>query len=241
MNVSALAMHLSCLFGSSLWLGGNQSILIGSGDSASDGYRPDLFQDVPDRSHHMLTSRHHVLGVASRSVCRFWSFQIFALSWGSQWRSTTRRSSSFHTFPLETECSSTTTPSATGYCRLGWMWPFPFRRSAVYYLEHQRSHWICFSKQKNREFKLKYFKSGSSMTTTTSYVSRRFTERMSISKLFRCWLRDLGFFVTFFPGNENAGGSAICIHKELLPEDAIVTHMITCQGRDHVVSRQSGR
>ena len=68
----------------------------------------------------------------------------------------------------------------------------------------------------------------SSLTTTTSYVSRRFTERMSISKLFRCWLRDLGFFVTFIPGNENAGGSAMCIHKELLREDAIVTHMIKC-------------
>ena len=64
---------------------------------------------------------------------------------------------------------------------------------------------------------------------------------MSISKLFRCWLRNLGFFVTFIPGRENAGRSAICIHKELLPEDAIVTHMITCQGRDHIVSIRSGR
>ena len=64
---------------------------------------------------------------------------------------------------------------------------------------------------------------------------------MSISKLFRCWLRDLGFFVTFILGNENVVGSAICIHKELLHEDAAVTHMITCQGRDHIVSIQSGR
>ena len=49
------------------------------------------------------------------------------------------------------------------------------------------------------------------------------------------------FFGTFIPGNENAGGSAFCIRKELLPEDAIVTHVITCQGRDHIVSVQSGR
>ena len=63
---------------------------------------------------------------------------------------------------------------------------------------------------------------------------------MSISKLFRCWLRDLGFF-GIFPGNENAGRPAICIHKELLPEDATVTQMITCQGRDHIVNMQSGR
>ena len=43
-------------------------------------------------------------------------------------------------------------------------------------------------------------------------------------------------FGTFIPANENAGGLATCIHKDLLPEDAIVTHMITCQGRDHIVN-----
>ena len=31
------------------------------------------------------------------------------------------------------------------------------------------------------------------------------------------------------------------MHKELLPKDAVVTHLITCQGRDHIVSIQSGR
>ena len=45
-------------------------------------------------------------------------------------------------------------------------------------------------------------------------------------------------FGTFIPGNENAGGSSICIHKDLLPEDAIVvTHVVTCQGRDHICER----
>ena len=54
--------------------------------------------------------------------------------------------------------------------------------------------------------------------------------------------RFLFFWVgNFFPGNENAGGSAICIHKDMLPEEAIVTHLITCQGRDHTVNIQSGR
>ena len=65
---------------------------------------------------------------------------------------------------------------------------------------------------------------------------------MSISRLFKCWLRDLGFLVPSLSGNENAGVIGyICIHKDLLPEDAIVTHMITCQGRDHIVSIRSGR
>ena len=49
------------------------------------------------------------------------------------------------------------------------------------------------------------------------------------------------FFGIFIPGNENAGGLAIWIHKELLSEDAVVTQMITCQGRDLVVSVQLGR
>ena len=62
--------------------------------------------------------------------------------------------------------------------------------------------------------------SRSSLTPTTSYVSRRCMVRTSISRLFRCWLRDLGFLV-LFPDKENAGGSAICIHRDLLPEGAI--------------------
>ena len=32
----------------------------------------------------------------------------------------------------------------------------PFRRHAMYYVEHQGSRWIFFSKLKNREFKLKH-------------------------------------------------------------------------------------
>ena len=64
--------------------------------------------------------------------------------------------------------------------------------------------------------------------------------RIGFSRPFRYWLRDSGFLVRFFLGNANAGGSAICIHKDLLPGDAVVTHVITCRGRDHVVNVQSG-
>ena len=55
------------------------------------------------------------------------------------------------------------------------------------------------------------------------------------------WAPRFQLFGTFIPGNENAGGSATCIHQDLLPEDAIVTHMSTCQGRDHIVNVESGR
>ena len=37
------------------------------------------------------------------------------------------------------------------------------------------------------------------------------------------------------------GGSAICIHKDLLSEYAIVTHVVTCQSRDHLVNIRSGQ
>ena len=41
---------------------------------------------------------------------------------------------------------------------------------------------------------------------------------------------------TFIPKNSNAGGSARCIHKDLLPDDAMATHVVTCQGCDHIRS-----
>ena len=46
-------------------------------------------------------------------------------------------------------------------------------------------------------------------------------------------------FGTFISDDENAGGSAICIHKDLLPDDATVTHIVSCPGRDHIVRIQS--
>ena len=76
--------------------------------------------------------------------------------------------------------------------------------------------------------------SQNSWTTTTSFVSRKCMERTSFFKLSRCWLRDFDSL-----DNENAGGSAICIHRDLLPEGAIVTHVVTCQGRDHLVNIRS--
>ena len=51
----------------------------------------------------------------------------------------------------------------------------------------------------------------------------------------------ISVFGTIFPENENVGRSAICIHGDILPEEAVVTHLITCHGRDHFVNIQSGR
>ena len=84
--------------------------------------------------------------------------------------------------------------------------------------------------------------SKNSWTTTTSFVSRKCMERTSFFKLSRCWLRDFDrLFGTFLLDNENAGGSAICIHRDLLPEEATVTLVVTCQGLGHLVNIRSGR
>ena len=54
------------------------------------------------------------------------------------------------------------------------------------------------------------------------------------------WAPRFTLFGAFIPGNANAGGSAICMHKDLLSDDAVVTHVITCQGRDHILNVRSG-
>ena len=48
------------------------------------------------------------------------------------------------------------------------------------------------------------------------------------------------FFVLSFL-SENAGGSTISIRRDILLEEAIVTHLVTGHGRDHLVNIQSGR
>ena len=51
----------------------------------------------------------------------------------------------------------------------------------------------------------------------------------------RFWL-----FGTFIGNNVNAGGLAFCIHEDLLLDEARVTHVVTSQGRDHIVSIRPG-
>ena len=57
---------------------------------------------------------------------------------------------------------------------------------------------------------------------------------------FQVWAPRFRLYGTFIPGNAKAGGSAICTRKDLLSDDANVTYVITCQGRDHIVNVRSG-
>ena len=112
------------------------------------------------------------------------------------------------------------------------MRPFPFRRLAMYYLGH-RVLLDLFSPDNGTEFKLNYLKKLFGPQQHHLSPGSAWKERVSSS--------NLGFLVLFLAENENAGGSAICIHRVLLPEEAIVTHVVTCQGRDHLVNIRSGR
>ena len=110
----------------------------------------------------------------------------------------------------------------------------------MYYLEHQRSRWICFfSKQKNRKFKLKYLKK--LFDTNNILCLQEVHGKGRVSPGYSGGGSAISFFGTFFPDNEKAGGSAICIHRDNLPEEAVVTLLNMCQGRDHIVNIQSGR
>ena len=93
-----------------------------------------------------------------------------------------------------------------------------------------------FSRQRNRESKLNYLRRLSDAIFCLQEVHGRDEFHQAIQVLAPRF-----FSGTFIPGNENAGGSAICIHRGLLPEEAVVTHLVICQGRDHLVNIQSGR
>ena len=91
-----------------------------------------------------------------------------------------------------------------------------------------------FSRQRNREFKLNCLKKLLDHNNSIHGKNEFLQAVQEVAPQFR-------LFGTFLPDNENAGGSAICIHRDLLPEEAIVAHVVTCQGRDHLVNVRSGR
>ena len=96
------------------------------------------------------------------------------------------------------------------------------------------------SSQRNKELKLECF--GKPIESNKIIICLQEVHgKDEFLQAIQVWALRFKLFGTFILGNENAGGSVICIHKDLLAEDAIVTHMITCQGRDHVVNVQSGR
>ena len=83
--------------------------------------------------------------------------------------------------------------------------------------------------------------SRSTWTPTISCVSRKFMEKTNSSRPFRFLRPGFSSLELSFKINQNTGGSASCIHKDVLPDETTVTHIVTCPGRDHIVSIQSER
>ena len=82
--------------------------------------------------------------------------------------------------------------------------------------EHQGPCWICFSWQRNREFKLKYLKrlvdNNNIVCLQEVHGKDEFLQAIQVlSPRFR-------LFCTFLPDNENAGESAICIQRTFCPK-----------------------
>ena len=96
-----------------------------------------------------------------------------------------------------------------------------------------------FSRQRNREFKLKCLKR--LLDNNNIICLQEVHGREEFFQAIQVLAPRFRLFGTFLPDNGNAGGSAICIQRDLLPGEAIVSHVIACQGRDHLVNIRSER
>ena len=110
----------------------------------------------------------------------------------------------------------------------------------MYYIEHHGPGRICFLQTKEQRIQTQI--SQKTLGQQQHYLSpgRAWKGRVFLQAI-QVLAPRLRLFGTFLPDNENAGGSAICIHRDLLPEETIVLHVVTCQGRDHLVNIRSGR
>ena len=216
-----------------------QPIHIGAGDSVSEGSRSHMFYDVPVQRCHMPTRGTHVLdwpvkpsgrsdpsrsslplGVPSNEQQR----GALPASTRSRWRQDALQA-----------------PPQILQRTTGWDGCGPFLSEGVRCVTWSTRGLVgsVFSKQKNREFKLKYLKR--LFDAKNILCLQEVHGRDEYLQAIQVLAPRFRFFGTCVPDNENAGGSAICTHRDLLPEEAVVTPLVTCHGRDYLVNIQSGR
>ena len=97
------------------------------------------------------------------------------------------------------------------------------------YLENERAYWIT-------TFQGKIQLLHSTCQEQRHHLYARNSWERWISPSYSGIDPQFQLFGTSLPNNLNASGSAVCIHKNLFPEGAIVTHVGTCQGRHHIVN-----
>ena len=105
------------------------------------------------------------------------------------------------------------------------------------YLEYERAYWVSGSPQLYEEkhaYFTRFAKENDVICRQGIHGKDEFLQAIQVL------VPQFRLFGTFIPNKKSAGGSAICIHKSLLPDGAIVTHVITCQVCDHIVTIHSG-
>ena len=178
---------------------------IGAGNPYSKGSRSHMFYDVPVQYCHMHTSRAHVLGLAYRSSLPpevpSGEQQLGALpvSTRSRWRQGALRT--------QQQILQRTT---------GWDGCAPFLSEGVRCMTWNTRSLVgsVFSRRRNRECKHKYLKR---LLDNNNIIC--FQEKDEFFQAIQVLAPRFRLFGTFLPDNENAGGSAICIHRDLLPEE----------------------
>ena len=182
-NVWVHVIHCRASFFSAPWLQ-RGPIRIGAGDSANEGYQSDLLQDVASQGHHMLPCKAHVLGLILLQD----SINPDLL------------------LPLKINEATSQVPHVPVGDRMLFNHHLRYYRVLQVGMDVAISLTeVCgvllgtpgvsldrfFSKQKNREFKLKYLKK---LFDNNNIFMRRYMEETSISRLSRCWLRGFGFW-----------------------------------------------
>ena len=107
-------------------------------------------------------------------------------------------------------------------------WPFP--KACDVLLGTPGLVGSVFSKQRNREFKLKYLKR---LSDANNLLCPGGAWKGRVSSGYSGVGSAISVFVVhFFLITKNAEGWAVCVHMDLLLEEAIVTHLVSCHGRE---------
>ena len=106
-------------------------------------------------------------------------------------------------------------------------------RPSMRFVEHKRASWLyclltTIQEQKHNHL-TRLARNNDIISLQEAHGKDEFLQAVQILHT------QLQLFGTFTLNNVNAGGSAIFIHKNLLPDGATVTHVTTCRGRDHIV------
>ena len=100
------------------------------------------------------------------------------------------------------------------------------------YLEYERASWITSQRKHN------YF---TRLAKNNNIICLQESDgKLQLLQAIQVLVPQFRLCGTLILNDLNAGGSAICIRKCLSPDGTMVTHVVTCQGRDHTVNVRSG-